>query len=152
MNPITSSAFREGNQILFQTRILHDNWESRYYGKPEIIAENDIIDLNRDNKVRTSWESTGFTSFNQRFTEPCLVNSMEQLTDSAKKYGTEVITQEDVSDLKIEDGGYSTKIHGFMHENQRSISTLVNKLAPLEKDAKWAIDLTSKEFLIYQQK
>lgn len=160
MNPISSSDFKNNNQILFQTKIMQNvGWDftancgATHYR----VGEFDVIDLNKNNKADSQYEKTGFTTYRQKFTEPSLVNDFTQLANYAKRYGAEVITQDDVNDLQVETGGISSGTTVFtktqlIHENPHSISSLVSELEPFEKGAKWAIDVASGEFMIYKPK
>lgn len=160
MNPISSSDFRNNNQVVFKSKILKEcGWTvtANCGASTYRIGSADVIDLNHNDKPDATYQSTGFTTFKKTMTEPNLANKFSQLEEYGKRYGAEVLTQDDMRDIQVENTSWSGGTTVFTKdtitkENQRPISSLVNELEPFEKDAKWAIDLKSQEFLIYTPK
>jgi len=160
MNPITSSDFRSKNQVLFQTKIMQNvgwNYTANCGTTHYRVGSADVIDLNKNGKADTTYQKTGWTTFRKTIQEPNLKQDYAKLEEYAKRNSAEVVTQGDVSDLLIEntvldDGTTVFTQPTLSSQNTRSISTLVQELEPFEKDAKWAIDMTTQEFLIYKPK
>jgi len=158
MNPITSADFRSRNEILFQSKILaHTGWNftancgATHYR----VGDFDVIDLNKNGKADTEYQKTGWTTYRQKFTEPSLVHGFDKIKEYAQRNQAEVVTQDDIRDPLIETGGMSGGTTVFtkdelIHENQRGLGTLVDQLEPFEKNAKWAIDVTTQEFVLYK--
>jgi hypothetical protein len=159
MNPINSSDFRSKNQVLFQTKIL----QNQKYGLTAgcggsyTVGNFDVIDLKQNNKFDWTFNHTGgmFSSaYKGTPQEPSFKEDYDKLKAYAERYKAEVITQDDVSGLLIQDLALEgDRSHDtLIPNNTRQISTLVSELEPFEKDAKWAIDVKSNEFLVYKPK
>jgi len=144
MQPISSSDFRNNNQILSTAKL-----GKMCFGKLPHKTENavDVIDLNGDGLCSvTKFKTTIYTK------EPVLEPNFSKFETFAKRYNAEVVTQDDIKNVYVGQavGGYEKP--DFEKKNLRPISTLIPEMEPFEKNAKWAIDVKTEEFLIYKPK
>jgi hypothetical protein len=164
---ISSADFRRDNQILFQTKIVHQGWDKDHISKcldidkdsPALQSEfkdADVIDINKDGRGNTS-ENYGILQSDMFFTEPVLADGYENIKKAAEQRGDEVVTRETAGDVKMKDQGVivSEGFYQSIHASEsyiRSLDNLVHDLAPKEENAKWAIDTTTQEFMIFKPK
>jgi hypothetical protein len=148
---MTSEEFRAKNRIFFEAKV---------YDGPEAFEKlKDSIDLDGNN--RTDYIERGAGLFGgkikRQFTEPILVEPYSKIEELAKAYETEVVTQDNISDVKIKDSEdtYRKTATYPLHikrsdGNVRSISELLKKEAPYSPDAKWAFDTRTHSFIIFE--
>lgn len=159
------SGFSQKNEILFKAPILQG---SKITGEPDPFEDNrcttlasaDVIDINKSGKPEV--EISGYMGEGglKQFTEPVLKTPLNDLKAFGEEQNKRVITQGDLdSELKIADGfgSWDEALNRGMgntrsHGQERTMNDLVQQLVPDDKDAKWAIDLASSEFLIYRPK
>lgn len=156
MNPITSSEFRNNNQILHTTRILQGAQFGYVRGSCSShqvsyqVNVGDVVDMNNNGQPDYTFEKVGWLHFKETGTEPVLTHDFNQVKEYALQHKSEVLTQDDIKLLVdtplVVDG------HAAVANNPRPIGTLVDQLEPFEPNAKWAVDVTTGEFLVYKPK
>ncbi|MEQ8192375.1 MAG: hypothetical protein ABRQ39_30695 [Candidatus Eremiobacterota bacterium] len=125
----------------------------------------DIIDINRDCKENCTKKEEGFLglgSMTYKTTEPSIGIDYDDIVRLAKQANTEVVTEDDIGDIQSFNSKMKVNISlldglpsnvEISKENIRSIKKVVEEINPFQdknENAKYAIDIKSQDFLIYE--
>lgn len=159
----TSAEFRQQNHILFSAKILRDVQVkedfSAGWGAPLATPVADVLDLNGNGQVDAVVDD-GKDNFERNAQHTIVLNepalhapNMKQLAAYAASKGAQVLTQDDlphavfIADLSAHGGEEGPAVGA--ESNVRPIDVLVSEREPFTAGAKFAIDLSTSEFLIY---
>ena len=158
MSSINAESFRSNNRILFSTKIVHDhmNWKSPKGTRETHTNEGDYIDLNKNDAIDRKQFAGEVGWFNYQYCgkmlEPSLAVPLSTLKSAAQERNTEIITQDDANDFGVTYQAFDTERRGdreFVYD-RKNLGDFARELAPLDQDAKWAIDLKNDEFIIFK--
>ncbi|MHC9539947.1 MAG: hypothetical protein AB9903_10545 [Vulcanimicrobiota bacterium] len=166
MISITSSEFRSRYEILDRASILpgsHFELNFSCSGKVEKYGSADVIDLNNNGSADIESADLGGNRSKDTMVEPDLAAGYRLLSKYASAKRSEIIVQDDTDELlkaglnaDVQNTTLHSKVGFFgrkdevVAENRRSIEALVKEIEPFDKEAKWAIDCKTQEFLIYR--
>ena len=146
-HPTTWGAFKDQNAILFSAPIRNNG----------LRTDEPFIDLNKDGKQNFKFTSSDEFIWSIDKTadlEPVLNASLEQIRASADRRGLEVVTSADMNlaaqyKTVTSDGKNYHPAKKTVEVKSVPLQDLVPALAPLDKDAEWAVNLKTNEFLIF---
>ncbi|MEQ8168987.1 MAG: hypothetical protein ABRQ38_08830 [Candidatus Eremiobacterota bacterium] len=125
----------------------------------------DIIDINRDCKENFTKEEEGFLglgSLTCKTTEPSIGVDYDDIVRLAKQANTEVVTEDDIGDIQSFNSKMKVSISlldglpsnvEISKENIQSIKKVAKEINPFQdknENAKYAIDIKTQDFLIYE--
>lgn len=146
---LRSVQFRRDHEILYHAPIVRgQGWIMDADADMRPVGQADVLDLDGDGQAGTRMGAAG-GALQLSYKEPSLQVPLSRLADYAAGRGTEVLTQDDFSDLNIQNVSVRQN-EGVRSGEIRSLATLVAEKAPFEPGARWAIDVASQEFLIYR--
>jgi len=162
MNPISSSDFRNQNNILFNAKIINglDNLRDchitngEYDGFLSDVGMFDVIDVDHSGSTRHSINTSGFLPVKSHIKtkEPVLELPFGKIKEAAERRDTEVVTQEDAPNLRACDVELTGKMFTGTGRktNYRSLDQVASEIDPF--GAKWAIDVKEGEYILYTPK
>lgn len=155
--PISRADFDRSNQVLFSAKIVHTNgWHVSLAEGGYWIGAGDIVDINKNGQADTTAQPDGIMRTRRMFTEPALAVPFQQIVDVTKaKNQGEVVTHDELMGVMVEDFGVSFGATAFqrdylVHNNPRSIASIIAQVDPIDRDARCAIDVNTNEFMIYR--
>ena len=155
---ITSSQFRQDNNILFRANIdmFTDNDIFEQGGSYPVWTSDRFIDSNQNGQMDIEVDKKLFKTITS-LKDPVPAGEFRGLMKSKEKPdGTEVLTMDNYRELFVEDqtcvSGNLTGKSQLSTSNRRSLTQLTREIVPGNPESKWAIDFKRNEFLIFEPK
>jgi hypothetical protein len=162
MQSISSSQFKQDNNIIFKAKIIKNldieghitNGEMASWSNQ--LESKDTIDINGNGMIDRTFETAGIPLISLhsiiKTEEPTLGIPLQKIKDAAERRHTEIVTEDDIPDMTAHNLILEGHIfYGNSREiKERTLKDVAREIDPFPN--KWAIDVKAEEFLLYTPK